>query len=330
MTPEKRETRAALLKALQEKRGEFVSGQQLAEDLGLSRTAVWKQIQGLREEGYVIEAKVRSGYRLVSGPERLYPDQIQRALEGLELGRRVSYHERVATTMEVARELAEEGAEEGTLVLAETQEAGRGRLGRSWASPYGLGLWFSLVLRPFLPPAEAPKATLLAAVAVAQAVERVAGVRCGIKWPNDLYLPGGKLCGILTELKGQTDAVEYLILGIGINVNQRQEDFPPELRPQATSLLIETGRRIDRIVLLRACLEEFEARYRPWVQSRSEQWMQDWRELNITIGRRVQVTFLKETFVGRAVDVGTDGSLVVEGDNGERRVFRAGDVTLAS
>jgi BirA family biotin operon repressor/biotin-[acetyl-CoA-carboxylase] ligase len=317
-----------VLAALRETPGRFVSGEELAGRLGLSRTAVWKQIRRLRQEGYGIEARARAGYRLVHAPDRLYPEELEPYLKGLRLAGRVLHFDRVGSTMDVARKLAETGAEEGTLVIAETQEAGRGRLGRAWASAHGLGLWFSLVLRPRLLPAQVAKTTLLAAVAMAEAVQQVTGLGPGIKWPNDLYLGGRKVCGILTELKGQADAVEYLVLGVGVNVNQREEDFPPELRRQATSLLLVGGGRVERTALLASFLREFEARYRPWQEAGREDWLEEWRRRNITLGRNVKITQLEESFFGRAVALDGDGSLVVEGEDGRRRVFRAGDVSL--
>lgn len=322
--------RTALLELLRENYGQYISGQELADRLGLSRTAVWKHVERLRREGYVIEAKAKAGYRLVAAPDRLYPEELAPVLRGLRLGGPVVYRERVGSTMEVARELAEGGAAEGTLVLAEAQDAGRGRLGRAWASPYGLGLWVSLILRPRLLPAHVPKVTLLAAVAMARAVEEGAGLHPGIKWPNDLYLAGRKVCGILTELKGQADAVDYLILGVGVNVNQREGDFPVELRPLATSLYLAAGRPVERPRLLGLFLREFEERYFAWQESGEEGWLEEWQERNITLGRRVRVSFLAETIYGRAVALDAEGSLVIETDNGERRALRAGDVTLLS
>lgn len=321
--------RTRLIEILRESHGEFVSGQDLADRMGLSRTAVWKHMQALRRLGYVIEARVNSGYRLLAAPDRLYPSELMPRLKGMRLGTALEYHERVDSTMEAARKLAEQGAGEGTLVLAETQENGRGRLGRAWASSYGTGLWLTLILRPRLLPAQIPNITLLAAVALARAVEKVAGLSPGIKWPNDLYLGDKKLCGILTEMKGQADAVEYLILGAGLNVNQLEADFPPEVRPIATSLWLATGKRQDRAELLAAFLTEFERCYYPWQDCGDEEWLQEWRQRNITLGREVQVSFLKEVFQGRAVALDPDGALVVETPDGERRVVRAGDVTLS-
>jgi BirA family biotin operon repressor/biotin-[acetyl-CoA-carboxylase] ligase len=300
----------------------------LAARLGLSRTAVWKQINRLRAEGYGIEAKARAGYRLVCTPDRLYPEELGPRLRGLRLARTIVYYDRVGSTMEVARSLAEQGAEEGTLVIAESQEAGRGRLGRVWASAPQVGLWFSLVLRPRLLPAQVAKTTLLAAVAMAEAVAGVSGVEPGIKWPNDLLLHGRKLCGILTELKGQADAVEYLILGVGINVNHREEDFPPELREQATSLYLAGGHTVERAALLAAFLKELEKRYYPWQEAGDDGWLEEWKRRNLTLGRRVRITLLEEEFCGRALALDRDGSLIVEGDDGQPRVFRAGDVFL--
>ncbi|MGB9920881.1 MAG: biotin--[acetyl-CoA-carboxylase] ligase [Moorellales bacterium] len=317
-----------MLEALQEPGGGYVSGEELAARLGLSRTAVWKQINRLRADGYEIEARARAGYRLVSAPDRLYPEALAPRLRGLRLAKSVHSYERVGSTMEVARGLAEEGAEEGTLVIAESQEAGRGRLGRAWVSAPGVGLWFSLVLRPRLLPAQVAKTTLLAAVAAAEAVAAVTGLAPGIKWPNDLLLEGKKLCGILTELKGQADAVEYLILGVGLNVNHRQEDFPPELRDQATSLYLVGGREVERAEVLAAFLGELEKRYYPWQETGDDSWLEEWKRRNVTLGRRVRITLLSEEFCGRALDLDRDGSLIVEGDDGRPRVFRAGDVFL--
>lgn len=322
------ERRTALLERLRKRPGKFTSGEELAQELGLSRTAVWKQVEALRRKGYVIEAKARAGYRLLQAPDRLYPEELAPHLGGLRLGRVVFYRERVDSTMELARVLAEEGAPEGTLVVAEAQERGRGRLGRPWASPLGLGLWFSLVLRPTLVPAQAAKVTLLAAVAGARAVEMVTRLAPGIKWPNDLYLQGRKVAGILTELKGQADAVDYLILGVGINVNQQEKDFPLSLRHLATSLYLAGGERVDRVRLLATYLREFEHRYDAWQGGSQEDWLREWHERNITLGRPVRVSFLAEHFRGVALALDSDGGLIVATGDGERRVFHAGDVTL--
>ena len=219
-----------------------MSGQALADIAGCSRTAVWKHIEELRKEGFEFEAVKKKGYRILKAPDRVSEDAIHQGLKSKIIGRVIDYKESVPSTQKIAHSLAQEGAVEGTTVVADEQTEGRGRLLRSWHSPKGTGIWMSIILKPQLPPQKAPQFTLIAAVAVVQAIEEVCGLSPEIKWPNDILLNGRKVTGILTELQAEADKINSIIIGIGMNVNQKAEDFPEELRTIATSLSLEKGK----------------------------------------------------------------------------------------
>ena len=303
-------TRRALLAALEDGP---VDGPTLADRLGVSRAAVWKQVEALRDEGFVIESG-DEGYRVVG-----VPDYGAAALAfGLDAPYDIEYEARIASTNDRARELAEGGAAD-VVVVADEQTGGRARLDREWTAPSG-GVWASLVLRPERPPAEIPMYTLAAAVAVARAA-REAGVEATIKWPNDVLVAGEegerKLCGILTEMEGEADRVSWLVLGPGVNANVDRDALPPG----ATSLRAEVG-DVDRRTFLQRILEEIHDLTGEGTDLRAV--LDAWREYASTLGRRVRVETPSGAVEGRAVDVRFPGSLVVETDDGER-VVHAGD-----
>src|SRR5512141_155286 len=255
-----------VLSFLAESGDEFVSGEAISDKLGLSRAAVWKYVNALRDQGYGIHAVPTRGYRLVEIPDRLGELELRPLLNTHDVGHALHWFEEVGSTNDVAKELADEGAAHGEVVVAESQTAGRGRRGRAWASPPGRNLYVSVVLRPELPPSRAAELTLLASVAVCQAV-RQAGVTAGIKWPNDLVSRGRKLAGILTELAADPDRVQWVVLGIGINVNLRLEDLPDDLRPIATSLAIARGEPVPRTLFAAAVLTALEE----WLDRHAEE-----------------------------------------------------------
>ena len=233
--------------------GGYVSGEKMAEQLGVTRAAVWKKIAALRDAGYDISSAPRSGYILRSAPDRLIEPEIVKGLQTKLVGREIICYDAVDSTNIVLKELARQGAENGTVVVADTQGTGRGRMERAFFSPPGKGIWVSILLRPDFLPQEAPKCTLMAAVAVAQAMEKF-GLRAAIKWPNDILHDGRKLVGILTEMSAEMDRVNYIVIGIGINVNIAEEDFPEELRPIATSLMQMKGEPLSRVAFLQELL----------------------------------------------------------------------------
>ncbi|MHB1420006.1 MAG: biotin--[acetyl-CoA-carboxylase] ligase [Bacillota bacterium] len=319
-----------ILGLLENSLGKFISGEEISISLGVSRTAVWKHIQSLREDGYEIESQTRIGYRLLSLPDLLHPWEIRRGLDTRVFGSKIIYFKQVSSTNDAAREEAEAGSPEGTVVIAEAQEKGRGRLGRSWVSSYGKGLWVSMIIRPEISPARAARLTMLAAVAVAIAVQETTGLMAGIKWPNDILIGTRKVCGILTEMKAETDTVHYIIMGIGINVNQEEKDFPSEIGGVATSLSLCTGNIVPRVKLLQCVLRNLESTYEEFKKSGFQPILERWKELNITLGQQVTVTTFQDSFTGTAVDVLEDGALVVQGDDGIKRVFQSGDVSVRS
>lgn len=318
-----------VLALLRSQQGEPVSGEDLSHRLGVSRTAVWKHIQTLRDEGYEIISQPGTGYILKGVPDLLLPAELKHALAGNRLVTNIEYYESIPSTNDQAKTLADQGAPEGTLVVAESQTQGKGRLGRQWFSPQDAGIYASLILRPGLRPEQAPGFTILAAVALAQAVWQVTGLRAGIKWPNDLLLEGKKFSGILTEMKGEMDRIHYLVIGTGINVNTDPILFPQEFQTSATSIKAVLGNTISRIDLLVAYLNAFEKLYAIYLEHSLSPIIKAWKEWNVTLGQWVSVDLGTTVFSGRAVDIDKSGALVVQGEHGDTRVFHSGEITLS-
>ncbi|MBF0122984.1 MAG: biotin--[acetyl-CoA-carboxylase] ligase [Candidatus Omnitrophica bacterium] len=301
-----------------------LSGEELSLSLGVSRTAVWKCIGELRAQGYDIQAASRHGYRLVSCPDLLTPSEIQFGLRTKILGRACVHFDSIASTMNEAFRLAMEGASEGTIVVAETQTKGRGRLGRSWSSPKSKGIYCSIILRPGGAPAGVAPLTLLTAVAVSEAVERVSSVRPLIKWPNDLLVKDKKLCGILTEMRAETDRIEFVIIGIGLNVNST----PRQLVPEAVSLKQVLGHSVSRVILLQEVLRAIESRYIDVQKNGFGATFVAWRERSATIGRKVRFQEKGGMMEGVAVDLDSDGGLLVKLASGKIIKKISGDILL--
>jgi BirA family biotin operon repressor/biotin-[acetyl-CoA-carboxylase] ligase len=301
-----------------------VSGEKLAAQLGLSRAAVWKRIQRLKAQGYAIEGSPRRGYRLLAVPDKLLPEEILLGLRTRRLTGPVHHYETLGSTNDLAKDLAARGAPEGTVVVAETQTGGRGRLGREWDSPAGVGLYASLVLRPMLPPLELPQITLTTAVAVVRALRRAAGVTPGIKWPNDLLLDGKKLGGILTEMESESDRIRHVVVGLGLNVNN--PGFPPQLAATATSLALATGKTYARVDLLKAWLEEFEGLYERFLHQGFPEILEEWKAAAVTLGQAVTVRQGPRTIAGQALDVAADGALLLRTADGDVVRVTSGEI----
>ncbi|MDI6853885.1 MAG: biotin--[acetyl-CoA-carboxylase] ligase [Deltaproteobacteria bacterium] len=291
-----------------------VSGEKLAAAAGVSRAAVWKRINRLKALGYDIAGEPRKGYRLEGAPDKLLPEEILWGLNTRKWRGPIHHFETIASTNDLAKELGAKGAPEGTLVVAEEQQAGRGRLGRQWDSPRGVGLYATLLLRPELPPLDMPQITLTTAVAAVRALQRAAGLKAAIKWPNDILVDGKKAGGILTEMETESDRIRYLALGLGLNVNNPA--FPPELVHSATSLYLAAGRTFSRVAVLQAWLEELENLYESFLARGFPQILAEWKRHAVTLGRRVQVRQGPNLIRGRAVEVDRDGALLVEQEGG--------------
>jgi BirA family transcriptional regulator, biotin operon repressor / biotin---[acetyl-CoA-carboxylase] ligase len=326
LPPEPSNSEELVLSFLAEAGDEFVSGEAISDKLGLTRASVWKHVEALRAHGYRIDALPARGYRLAEVPDRLTPLELRPLLNTHDVGQALHWHEEIGSTNDRARELAEEGAEHGEVVIAEAQTAGRGRRGRGWSSPPRRNLYFSVVLRPDLPPARAPELTLVASVAICEAL-RQAGVEAGIKWPNDLHASGRKIAGILTELAAEPERVSWVVLGVGVNVNARAEDFPEDVRRDATSVLLERGEPAPRALLAAACFTALEE----WIDRHAEEGFGPvavaWRKRSVTLGRDVVVKVEGREVVGTAEDIDESGALLVRTGAGLERIL-TGDVAL--
>ena len=297
----------------------------MSKEVGVTRAAIWKQINHLKSLGYAIDSTPRMGYRLMASPDLLLPEEIWSRYDSKTFGQRIYYFTRVDSTNVTSKKLAQEGAPHGTLVIAEEQDIGKGRLGRSWSSPRG-GLWLSMILRPKLPPQDAPKLTLLTAVAVAETLRALENMQVSIKWPNDILLRGKKVCGILTELSAEMDAINYVVIGIGLNINN--SDFSEELREGATSVSIEKGDYFDRLHILTELLKSFESTYIMAENHGFDEILNRWRALCGNLGQWVKVIGRTESFEGIAIDIDNTGALLVEKDDGCVERILSGDVSL--
>lgn len=322
----KHSTEMAVIKALKEIKDGYISGEVLAEKSSVSRAAIWKHIKSLRENGYEIQAVPKMGYKLISSPNALLPEEIMPALETESFGKKIVYRKIINSTNSFAKELAENGADEGTIIIAEEQNQGKGRLNRSWASPIG-GIWLSIILRPQMLPIEAVRFTLLAAIAVAKAIENL-GIKPEIKWPNDILIDGKKVCGILLELSAEMDRIDYLIAGFGINANFRVAEIPEESRGSATTLYEAIGRDVNRHQLVADLLLELEKGYwmlldGGWNEIR-DQWLSRCGMLNKTISLSTLQGIVEGEFIG----VDEFGAIRMRLPQGDIRTFSAGDVTV--
>jgi len=299
-----------------------LSGEELSEHLKISRQGLWKHIQALKELGYDIAAVPHLGYSLISSPDRLFDFEIANGLHTKILGKKVLYFDSLSSTMDTAMQLGLKGMAEGTLVIAETQSKGRGRLGRIWFSPKYKGIYLSLILRPKISPEKAPILTLLTAVSICEAIKEVTGLVCEIKWPNDIMLHNKKLGGILTELNAEVDAVNFVIIGFGLNVNNDKKS----LISTATSLKEQLKENINRLLLLQEILRKIENNYLGLEKKGAAAIIEKWRQNNITLGRRVKAYYHKEHVEGLAQDIDADGGLIIRNDAGLRQKIMAGDV----
>jgi BirA family biotin operon repressor/biotin-[acetyl-CoA-carboxylase] ligase len=318
-------TQELIIQALLEQ--EMLSGQRLAETAAISRTAVWKHIQALRREGYDIVSEPGRGYRLQGVPDRLHPRLIAFGLDTKILGRKIVFRPEIGSTQDLARELAEQGEPEGCLVIAEKQGAGRGRRGRSWSSLPG-SVALSVLFRPPLEPWRVSHFPLLAGVGAARAVAAATGLRPLLKWPNDVLVNGRKVVGILAEMSADAEAITSILLGLGLNVNAAEEDFPPEIRETATSLRREGKRSFSRVDLVKKLLQELEALYEDYLEKGFAPVKALWREMSHTLGREVQVELMDRAIHGLAVDIDASGCLVVRTGDGRDVMVSAGDVSL--
>ncbi len=305
------------------KKHDYLSGDQISKHLGISRQGLWKHIQELKDSGYEIVAVPHLGYRLESCPDRLFVFEVSRSLDTKFVGRKIHYFDYLASTMDLAMQLGMEGSASGSIVLAESQTKGRGRLGRSWLSPKYKGIYLSLILRPKILPAACPILTLMSAVSICEAIKMVLDLDVQIKWPNDLLIHNKKVAGILTEMNAEVDKVNFVVIGMGLNVNNDKKS----LIPQATSLKEQQGAEINRVVLLQEILRRLENNYFLLEDKGPAEIINKWRNFTLTLGTRVKVDYQNKHIEGQAIDIDIDGALLIRKDSGLMQKVSSGDVS---
>ena len=315
-----------ILRMLREADG-YISGQELCDKFGVSRTAVWKAINSLKEHGYEIEAAQKKGYRIVSVPDVITVEELQSIRKTTWAGQKIEYYDEIDSTNTKAKELAEKGYPSGTLVVADRQLAGKGRRGRSWESPAGTGIFMTLMIKPDINPNNASMLTLVAAMAVARAIMDVTGALAQIKWPNDIVMNGKKICGILTEMSAQFDYINHIVIGIGVNVHN--EEFPEEIAHMASSLMLECdGKKFRRADLIEKMLEYFEQYYEVFLQTEDLSALEkEYDSMLVNLHKKVRVLDSKEPFEGTAMGITKKGELVVDTWS-SRKLVSSGEVSV--
>lgn len=305
----------------------YVSGQQLCEQMHVSRTAVWKVIEQLKKEGYTIEAVRNKGYRLTGSPDVMSSAEIESLLETAWAGRDVLYLDETDSTNVQAKKRGEAEGKHGTLIVSDRQTAGKGRRGRGWDSPSGASIYMSILLRPDILPDKAPMLTLVMALAVVRAVREITGEEAGIKWPNDIVLNKKKICGILTEMSAEIDYINHVVIGVGINVNT--EDFPEEIKKTATSIFIETGKKWKRSEFIAAAMKYFEEYYEIFLKTQNLKMLQEIYN-GFLVNKDAQVRVLEpgNEFDGCALGINETGELLVRKSDGEITKIYAGEVSV--
>lgn len=315
-----------VLRMLKDSKG-FISGEKISDEFNMTRAGIWKYINMLKEDGYNIESISRKGYRLISSPDILNYEEIEEYLDTDSMGRNIHHFDSIDSTNKKAKEMAL-GEKEGTVLVAEEQIGGKGRLGRTWISPKGKGIWMSIILKPKVDPMKVAKITLLGAAAVNKALNNL-NIKSQIKWPNDILIDGKKICGILTEMNCELNMINYVVMGIGINVNLDANEIPEDLRDKATSVKISEGKEINRKELLANILNEFEELYLSFRDKDDVSYAIDiCRKNSALIGKEIRVIKGEEINLGKALDINEEGQLVVEFENGVVENVYSGEVSV--
>jgi BirA family biotin operon repressor/biotin-[acetyl-CoA-carboxylase] ligase len=314
---------------LLKERADFISGAEIANTLKVTRTAVWKRINILRKKGYTIEASPAKGYKLLKSPD-LSIEEMRDSISGrsMIIGREIIFFDTINSTNTYAMELGDMGYPEGTVIIADAQTGGKGRLGRKWLSPQGKNLYMSIILRPVILPRDAAILTLMSAVACVSAIKRLSSVHASIKWPNDIMVSDRKLGGILTEIKADMDRIFHAVIGIGININIEACDMPDEIKACATSIKNESGDAQSRTLFVIEILKELDRWYSMLLNSGKKPIIEEWLKLSSTIGRAVKVTVGTNVFTGIAGTIDEEGMLVLKLPDNKLKKISAGDVTI--
>ncbi len=306
----------------------YISGEQLSQTLQCSRTAVWKHIQELKKLGYRFESSPRKGYKLILKPELLRAAELISECYSSTLGRHIHLYDKLESTQIEAHRLVANGSGHGVLVIAEKQTSGRGRMGRPWHSPAGLGIWMSLVITPQISLTFAPQITLLTAVALCRTIRKAVQVDVGIKWPNDLLIGNKKISGILVESSGEDERIRYMVIGVGISCNLQVEDYPPELREKVTSLYIESGKIVDRTKLIAAFLHQFEELYNLYLEEGFAPIRTLWESLTVSLHQPITITNSQGRMEGTMIGIDDMGALIVRRADGSEVHVYSGETNI--
>ncbi|WP_234998352.1 biotin--[acetyl-CoA-carboxylase] ligase [Salirhabdus sp. Marseille-P4669] len=318
------DTRKQLITLLASNKNTYVSGQKLSDELNISRAAIWKHMKALEEDGYKIEAVTRKGYRIVQAPDEMSENTIQWGLETTWLGQHLIFEKTLDSTQITAQKLALDGAVNGTVVVADEQVKGRGRLQREWHSKQNVGIWMSMILRPKIEPYRAPQLTLLTAVAITRMLKNICNLDAKIKWPNDIYIQDKKLAGVLTEMQAEQDQISFVIIGIGINVNHDSKDLPSELQSKATSLKLVTNQSWQRETLIQELWKQIEIVYEIFRNEGFSPIKKEWEQSAYKLGEAIHVTTGKTQWKAELLGIHDDGALLVKDEKGEtKRLYSA-------
>ena len=313
-------TRNKLIELLYTHPNDYMSGQKLADTLNISRNAIWKHMKELEKDGYEIEALPRKGYRILRTPKTMSENTLKWGLQTNWLGKTIVHKESVDSTQQIAHELAREGAPHGTVVIANEQTSGRGRMNRTFYSQSDQGIWMSLLIRPHILPYLAPQLTLLTATVLAEAIDEMFDIQTHIKWPNDVLINEQKISGILTEMHAEQDQIQYVVIGIGINVFQNEEDFHPDIKKKATSIHLHTDQTIEKHHLVQTILQTFEKQYESFVNSGFPEVKEKWEKYGFKIGEMISIKTMRKSWNALFLGISEDGALItqVPGEQPER------------
>ncbi|ASN05527.1 biotin--[acetyl-CoA-carboxylase] ligase [Virgibacillus necropolis] len=310
-------TRNKLIKILAENDSSYISGQQLSDDLQVSRAAIWKHMKKLEEDGYKIEGKTKKGYKIIEYPVKTSENTLQWGLQTNWLGKKIVHKTSATSTQHVAHQLARENAPHGTIVIADEQTEGKGRMNRSWYSSKNKGIWMSIILRPEILPYLAPQLTLLTATVLADVFDKKLGITPQIKWPNDLLINQKKTAGILTEMQAEQDQIQYVVIGIGINVNHTIRDIPEELSEKATSLYLSSNHERSITDIIQQLLQSFEPAYDNYLTNGFSDVKAKWESYGFKIGQPIHISTIKKSWTAKFSGIANDGALLIENKDGQ-------------
>lgn len=320
--------KSEIIKLLKKDDNAFISGQDISKRLGVTQSDVWKYVNSIIDDGYEIESVSNKGYRLISSPDILTFEEIETYLKTNFIGRNIVHFDSIESTNTMAKKLGDSGEISGSIVIAEEQTNGRGRLGRSWVSPKHKGIWMSILLKPDLNPIDAVNLTQIAAAAVVKATGEL-GIKTLVKWPNDIVINAKKVCGILTEMKAELTKINYVVVGLGINVNIDEWEFPENIKDIATSLKIQTKASINRQELTALILNNFEDLYTKSIDENNIQAsLIICRENSAVIGKDIIIINGDKNIEAHVLDIDNRGRLLVEYKNGMQEYIISGEVSI--